>query len=143
VKRDRPSLFHGLYHGLFQRVHGPLVGLVRSRVQRPVSLSGRGAGAVLHSHGKATVLASIIYEGSEFRIKDLEMIKGIYNPLERRMFRNDEELVIPIIENTCFEADLAQRMLDAMNAYPQSSAVIVRRHGIYVWGDSWQQCKTM
>ena len=59
------------------------------------------------------------------------------------MFRYDEELVIPIIENTCFEADLKDDMRDAMSRYPAASAVIVRNHGIYVWGDSWQQAKTM
>ncbi len=58
------------------------------------------------------------------------------------MFRYDEELVVPIIENTCFEADLKDEMLRVMRLYPQSNAVLVRRHGIYVWGDSWQQCKT-
>ena len=34
-------------------------------------------------------------------------------------------------------------MLEAMKAYPSSNAVIVRRHGIYVWGDTWQDCKIM
>jgi methylthioribulose-1-phosphate dehydratase len=28
-----------------------------------------------------------------------------------------------------------------MKAYPESNAVIVRRHGIYVWGNTWQQAK--
>jgi methylthioribulose-1-phosphate dehydratase len=59
------------------------------------------------------------------------------------MYRYDEELVIPIIENTCFEKDLKDTMLAAMKKYPQTNAVIVRRHGIYVWGDTWQQCKSM
>ena len=34
-------------------------------------------------------------------------------------------------------------MAEAMRKYPSSNAVIVRRHGIYVWGDTWQDCKTM
>ncbi len=59
------------------------------------------------------------------------------------MYRYDEELKIPIIENTCFEADLKDAMREAMAAYPEVCAVVVRRHGIYVWGDTWQQCKTM
>ncbi len=102
----------------------------------------RGAKAVLHSHNKYPVLATLLYPGSEFRISRLEMIKGLYNPVLGRAFRYDEELVVPIIENTCFEKDLKDEMRKAMRLYPQSNAVLVRRHGIYVWGDSWQQCKT-
>lgn len=60
----------------------------------------------------------------------------------RRAYRYDEDLVLPIIENTCFEADLKDAMLAAMRKYPSANAVMVRRHGIYVWGDTWQQCKT-
>jgi rhamnose utilization protein RhaD (predicted bifunctional aldolase and dehydrogenase) len=33
-------------------------------------------------------------------------------------------------------------MQAAMRAYPKSSAVLVRRHGVYVWGDTWLQAKT-
>ena len=128
----------------------------------------------MHSHSKFIVLASLIYSGNEFRVRNLEMIKvsnhmytlfwafvskqiyfnfkiainirfskGIYHPTENRMFRYDEELVVPIIENTCFERDLTDPMLDAMKRYPNTNAVIVRRHGIYVWGNSWEQCKAM
>ena len=68
----------------------------------------RNAGAVLQSHSKHVVLASMIY-GDEFKMKDIEMIKRIRNPKEGRAFRNDEEIVVPIIENACFETDLAAR----------------------------------
>ena len=35
------------------------------------------AGAVIHSHSKAAVLATLITPGNEFKITHLEMIKGI------------------------------------------------------------------
>ena len=50
---------------------------------------------------------------------------------------------MPIIENTPWEADLKDRMDKTINEYPETSAILVRRHGVYVWGDSWQQAKTM
>lgn len=30
----------------------------------------------------------------------------------------------------------------AIKAYPESSAVLVERHGIYVWGPTWESTKT-
>lgn len=39
--------------------------------------SVRGAGAVLHSHSKHAVLATLITAGSEFKATHLEMIKVI------------------------------------------------------------------
>ena len=101
----------------------------------------RDAGAVMHSHSQNVLLASII-SGSEFRISHVEMIKGIKKGITGVSYRYDEELVIPIIENTPFEADLESSMAAAMKAYPDANAVIVRRHGIYVWGTTWQQVNT-
>lgn len=57
--------------------------------------------------------------------------------------RYDEELIVPIIENTPLERDLEDRMYATMQEYPGSTAILVRRHGIYVWGDTWQKAKTM
>ena len=34
-------------------------------------------------------------------------------------------------------------MARAMEDYPDSCAVLVRRHGIYVWGTTWQSAKSM
>ena len=36
-----------------------------------------------------------------------------------------------------------EAMAKAMVDYPETCAVLVRRHGVYVWGDTWQQAKTM
>lgn len=69
-------------------------------------------------------------------------LKGIYNHKLGRYLRYDEELVVPIIENTPFEKDLEERMNATMQEYPGSTAILVRRHGLYVWGDTWQKAKT-
>ena len=57
--------------------------------------------------------------------------------------RYTDTLVTPIIENTCEEEDLRDRMADAMEKYPDTCAVLVRRHGVYVWGPTWEKAKTM
>lgn len=49
---------------------------------------------------------------------------------------------MPIIENTPLEKDLEESLTKAVRDYPGTSAVIVRRHGIYVWGQNWQKAKT-
>ena len=71
------------------------------------------------------------------------VLKGIRNQKLGRNYNYDEELVVPIIENTPWEADLKDRMAKVIEEYPETTAVLVRRHGVYVWGDTWQQAKTM
>ncbi|KAK3909821.1 Methylthioribulose-1-phosphate dehydratase [Frankliniella fusca] len=102
----------------------------------------RSAGAVIHTHSKSAVMATLLYPGKEFLITHQEMIKGIQNQKLGRNYRYDEKLVVPIIENTPFEKDLESRMADVLEEYPETSAILVRRHGVYVWGNSWQHAKT-
>ncbi len=95
----------------------------------------RNAGAVIHSHSVNALLATLLFD-TEFRIGELEMLKGI------RGTGYHDELVVPIIENTAEECDLAETLAEAIKAYPKSDAVLVRRHGVYVWGKDWVQAKT-
>jgi methylthioribulose-1-phosphate dehydratase len=53
-----------------------------------------------------------------------------------------DTLVIPIIENTPNEEDLKDSMAAAMAEYPDAAGVLVRRHGVYVWGADWEKAKT-
>ncbi|WIA33460.1 hypothetical protein OEZ86_006590 [Tetradesmus obliquus] len=97
----------------------------------------RGAGAVLHSHSLNAVMATMLDpNATEFRVTHIEMIKGI----EGHGFYGN--CVVPIIENTARECELTDRMRQAIIDYPQSNAVLVRRHGVYVWGKDWIQAKT-
>lgn len=97
----------------------------------------RNAGAVIHSHGIESCLVTMLNPLSkEFRITHMEMIKGIQGHGYR------DELVVPIIENTPHEGELTESLAEAIEAYPKSTAVLVRNHGIYVWGDSWISAKT-
>ena len=100
------------------------------------AFSLRNAGAAIHTHDINAVLVTLLAgTGTEFRITHQEMIKGIAG----HGFL--DELVVPIIENTPHEADLADSLGEAMRKYPRSNAVLVRRHGVYVWGANWEAAK--
>ena len=45
-----------------------------------------------------------------------------------------DTLEVPIIDNTPNEEDLKDSMAEAMVKYPNAPAVLVRHHGVYVWG---------
>lgn len=96
----------------------------------------RQAGAVLHSHSRHAVLATLITPGPVLRLSHLEMLKGL------RGKGYHDVVEIPIIENTAHECDLTASMAEAMARHPDVDAVLVRRHGVYVWGQDWQQAKT-
>lgn len=100
----------------------------------------RNAGACLHTHSVNTVLISLVCE-KEFRISNIEMIKGIRHGTTGKALGYRETVVVPIIENTDFEANLTSSMAECMKRYPDSIAVLVRRHGMYVWGENWQRAK--
>lgn len=94
----------------------------------------RNAGAVIHSHSLHAMLATLLF-AEHFEITHLEMMKGIEG------IGYHDRLVVPIIENTAHECDLADSLADAIRHHPSSHAVLVRRHGVYVWGRDWQQAK--
>lgn len=95
----------------------------------------RGAGAVLHSHSPNACLASLL-SGRVLRVRGLEMVKGITGG------HVDVVHEVPVIDNVPHEHDLADSLRDAILAYPQSNAVLVRGHGVYTWGKDWVQTKT-
>jgi len=101
----------------------------------------RAAGACIHTHSRAAVLASMLIDGAEFRVSHVEMIKGIRNAVTGAAHRFDDTLIVPIIENTNFECELTESMAEAMRRYPATHCVMVRRHGVYIWGATWQQAK--
>ena len=52
------------------------------------------------------------------------------------------QCTVPIIENTARECELTESLEKAILSYPETSAVLVRRHGVYVWGKDWIHAKT-
>ena len=101
----------------------------------------RGAGAVLHSHSLNACLASLVCaqphgDGYVFRIRGLEMVKGLQGG------HVDEPYDIPIIDNMPYEHELADSLEQAILAFPRSNAVLVRGHGVYIWGRDWVHTKS-
>lgn len=122
--------------------------------------SQKQAGAVMHSHSLNAFLASKIAHKkfhcksvgcialknslnktgntavAEIIVTEMEMMKGI------KGFGYHDTMRIPVIENTAEECDLTDSLNKAIEAYPDTYAVVVMNHGIYVWGDNHTQTKT-
>ncbi|KAK3112978.1 Methylthioribulose-1-phosphate dehydratase [Teratosphaeriaceae sp. CCFEE 6253] len=121
----------------------------------------RNAGCCIHTHSQWAVLVTLICEAGlqsadsrkVFSIEEIEQIKGI----SRGGSGSDEiaeggrklgnlgfydTMRIPIIENTAHEEDLKESLEKAIEEWPETCAVLVRRHGVYVWGKDVAQAKT-
>jgi len=107
----------------------------------------RSAGCCIHTHSQWAVLVTLLLESPSrnvFEIDRIEQIKGI--PKGHGKSGNlsfYDRLKVPVIENTAKEEDLTQSLEVAMMEYPDTYAVLVRRHGIYVWGDDVAKAKTI
>lgn len=106
----------------------------------------RNAGCCIHTHSQWAVLVTLLCEqaGSDvFEIERLEQIKGIpAGPTKQGNLGYFDKLRIPIIENTAHEEDLKDSLEQAIKTWPDTGSVLVRRHGIYVWGKDVAQAKT-
>ena len=91
-----------------------------------------GAGAVVHVHAMAAVLAGE-YWPTGVLLKDLEMLKGIGHRA------HDEEVLVPVIPNG---QDMALVGDDFESSHvPGVPAIIVARHGFYAWGADLKQAR--
>lgn len=110
----------------------------------------------MSAHRSLAVMATLLYPGKEFTISHQEvslpvpeatraalteafasgrqMIKGVRIGGVGKTLTFLDTLTIPIIENTPDEEDLTDSMAQAMVDYPDAPAILVRRHGVYVWG---------
>jgi methylthioribulose 1-phosphate dehydratase/enolase-phosphatase E1 len=97
------------------------------------------AKCVVHTHSMNSQLATLLdptEESKTLKITHLEMLKGVGG------HAFDDVLEIPILDNRPSEDMLAPQMEAALKKYPRCNCVLVRRHGLFVWGDSWEQAKT-
>ncbi|KAF8157994.1 Methylthioribulose-1-phosphate dehydratase [Crassisporium funariophilum] len=101
----------------------------------------RNAGSCIHTHSQHAVMATLLWTGPVFSISH-QMIKGVRIGGTGAALSYLDTLELPIIENTPNEEDLKDSMAEAMVKYPNAAGVLVRRHGVYVWGNDWEKAKT-
>eukprot|EP00916_Digyalum_oweni_P018535 GHVL01031029.1.p1 GENE.GHVL01031029.1~~GHVL01031029.1.p1 ORF type:complete len:266 (-),score=38.53 GHVL01031029.1:336-1133(-) len=96
------------------------------------------AGCVYHFHSIHSLLVSVMDEANSrvFKVRGMEMLKGV-----RPGMQWDDLLSIPIIENTPTEAELTPYFRKCLVDNPETNVVLVRRHGVYVWGENWEKTK--
>jgi methylthioribulose-1-phosphate dehydratase len=90
-----------------------------------------GAGAVVHVHALAPVVAAEFWPDGVV-LKDLEMLKGFGR-------HDHEEVVIPVVPNSQDMAELGDAFEKGFD--PRTPALLVARHGVYVWGDDLIQAR--
>ncbi|CCK72980.1 methylthioribulose 1-phosphate dehydratase MDE1 KNAG_0M01270 [Huiozyma naganishii CBS 8797] len=102
----------------------------------------RFCAAVIHTHSQNAVLVSLLH-GDSFRISHMEQLKALpgNGGGGGANLQFQDELVVPIIDNTPTEHELLPALQRVLSENPTACAVIVRRHGLFVWGPTTQKCK--
>jgi methylthioribulose-1-phosphate dehydratase len=92
----------------------------------------RGAGAVLHTHSMwSTLLSDRFAQAGGLAIEGYEMLKGLQG-----VATHEHREWVPILENDQDMGRLAARLLEALTISPDAHAFLIRRHGMYTWGDT-------
>ena len=94
--------------------------------------------AVYHTHSPLSVVASLMSgPGDRFTASGLQMVKAM------RGLRWSDTLELPIIGNRDTEDAIAEDLEVAVRDNPGVDALLIRGHGLYVWGPSWQAAKVI
>src|SRR5262249_13332238 len=102
-----------------------------------IEIARRGAGAVLHTHSIWTTILSDLHaaEGG-IDITGFEMLKGL-----KGVESHEHREWVPIIENDQDMSRLARRVGATLNEFGRAHAVLLRRHGLYTWGDTLDEAE--
>ena len=95
----------------------------------------RGAGAVLHTHSVWSTMLSEVWASDPFEqgvvIEGYEMLKGLSG-----VTSHEHREFIPVLDNDQDMARLAGAVGETLDRFPEAHAFLLRRHGLYTWGDS-------
>jgi len=122
--------------------HGRVVGRARGKPSAETLLHveiarRRGAGAVLHTHSVwSTMLSDAWASGADkdvasVAIQGYEMLKGLAG-----VTSHEHRELVPIVDNDQDMSRLARRVGETLEHYPQAHAFLLRRHGLYTWGET-------
>ena len=97
----------------------------------------RHAGAILHTHSVwTTVLSDLHAAEGGFAIEGYEMLKGLTG-----VTSHEHREWIPIIDNDQDMPRLARRVSETLDMVAGAHAFLLRRHGLYTWGDTLEQAE--
>ncbi len=97
----------------------------------------RGAGAVLHTHSIwNTILSDRYADEGGVRIEGYEMLKGLAG-----VSTHEHSEWLPIVDNSQDMQALAQTVSKTLNEHKSAHGFLIRRHGLYSWGDNLAQAK--
>ena len=97
----------------------------------------RGAGAVLHTHSVwNTILSDLHASDGGVAIEGYEMLKGLEG-----VRTHDHSEWLPIIDNSQDMPALANVIGKTLNEHKAAHGFLLRRHGLYSWGDTLSQAK--
>ena len=97
----------------------------------------RGAGAVLHTHSVwNTILSDLYASHSGVKIEGYEMLKGLHG-----VNTHEHSEWLPIIDNSQDMPALAESIAQTLNEHKSAHGFLVRRHGLYSWGETLAQAK--
>ncbi len=95
----------------------------------------RRVGAVLHTHSIwSTMLSDECASAGGVSIEGYEMLKGLEG-----VRTHEHREWLPIIENSQDLAALALRVEGTLEQNPSAHGFLLRRHGLYTWGDDLAQ----
>lgn len=95
------------------------------------------ANCVLHSHMLDSLLFADLFAGKQFAtIKNLELLKGF-----KGVKTHELEINIPLFENTQDIRALAEDIKPAILSSQNSYGLLLRGHGLYVWGETVEEAK--
>ena len=95
----------------------------------------RDAGAVLHTHSLwSTLLSDVHGDAAGVAIEGYEMLKGLEG-----VTTHEHREWIPILDNDQDMTRLANRVRETLSTHPTMHAFLLRRHGMYTWGDTLAQ----
>ena len=98
-------------------------------------VQARGAAAVLHTHSMwSTLLSDRHIAGRGLAVEGYEMLKGLQG-----VATHEHREWIPILENDQDMERLGGRVREALTEYPALHAFLLRRHGMYTWGETLSQ----